>query len=78
MLQTQSYNDVLNMACMLPLREKKQLIRDIQVNVLLEDQAPCQFSTDEMRSILAEAAQEAREGNGTTHADFKREAASWL
>ena len=78
MLQTHSYSDVLNMACRLPISEKKQLIKDIQVNVLLESQAPCQFSEDEMRSLLAEATQEAREGHYTTHKDFKREAASWL
>ena len=33
MMQTQTYSDVLNMAFMLPLREQKQLIKDMQANV---------------------------------------------
>ena len=42
------------------------------------DQAPCQFSIEEMRDILAQSAAEARTEGGISHADFKREVASWL
>ena len=47
MTQTQTYSDVLNMAFMLPLREQKQLIKDMQANVkhpriiVLNDQSHC-------------------------------------
>ena len=44
----------------------------------IEDQAPCRFSQSEMRDILAQSTIEARKGEGTLHADFKREMASWL
>ena len=40
--------------------------------------APCHFSKDEMKSILAESTAEARKGIGTSHEDFKLEMASWL
>lgn len=37
----------------------------------------CRFSTEE-RAILAEATEEARKGQHTTHQDFKKEMMSWL
>ena len=40
--------------------------------------APCHFSKDEMKTILAESTAEARKGLGTSHEDFKLEMASWL
>ena len=46
--------------------------------VVLEEQAPCQFSKNEMRDILAQSVAEARTEGGTLHEDFKREMASWL
>ena len=44
---------------------------------VFEDQAPCRFSKNEMRDILAQSTAEARGGAGTLHEDFKREMASW-
>lgn len=64
MLQTQSYNDVLNMACMLPLREKKQLIRDIEVNIhqLYPNDALCPYTWDELRAGVSEAEEQIAHG----------------
>ena len=59
MTQTQTYSDVLNMAFMLPLREQKQLIKDMQANVkhpriiVLNDQSHCTW--DELRAGVREA-----------------------
>jgi hypothetical protein len=59
MMQTQTYSDVLNMAFMLPLREQKQLIKDMQANVkhpriiALNDQSHCTW--DELRAGVREA-----------------------
>ena len=39
MAQTQTYSQVLNMACMLPLKDKKRLIYDMQVNIAKENAA---------------------------------------
>ncbi len=39
MPQTQTYSQVLNMACMLPLKDKKKLIHDMQVNIAKENAA---------------------------------------
>ena len=51
---------------------------DIKLQPLTSRVAPCQFSKDEMRTILAESTAEACRGLGTSHEDFKREMASWL
>ena len=48
------------------------------INALRDEQAPCQFSENEMREILAQATLDVRAGKGTLHDDFKREMASWL
>lgn len=59
MVQTQTYSDVLNMAFMLPLREQKQLIKDMQANVkhpqitVLNKQRP--YTWDELRAGVREA-----------------------
>ena len=59
MTQTQTYSDVLNMAFMLPLREQKQLIKDMQANVkhprilVLNDQSQCTW--DELCAGVREA-----------------------
>lgn len=45
---------------------------------LTDIEAPCHFSKDEMKSILAESTAEARKGIGTSHEDLKQEMASWL
>ena len=51
---------------------------NIKLQPLKRGIAPCQFSKDEMKTILAESTAEARSGQGTSHEDFKREMASWL
>jgi hypothetical protein len=51
---------------------------NIKLQPLTRVVAPCQFSKEEMRDMLAESTAEARRGMGTSHEDFKREMASWL
>lgn len=51
---------------------------NIKLQPLTRGVAPCQFSKEEMRTMLAESTAEARRGQGTLHEDFKREMASWL
>ena len=51
---------------------------DIKLQPLTHKVAPCQFSKEEMFSILSESTDEARKGARTSHEDFKREMASWL
>lgn len=51
---------------------------DIKLQPLTHKVAPCQFSKEEMFSILSESTDEARKGAATSHEDFKREMASWL
>ena len=51
---------------------------NIKLQPLTRGVAPCQFSKEEMKAMLAESAAEARKGLGTSHEDFKREMASWL
>lgn len=48
MVKTQTYSEVLNMACMLSLKEKKQLIKDMQINVLITANVPSQLAEDEL------------------------------
>ena len=51
---------------------------NIKLQPLTRVVAPCQFSKEEMRDMLAESTAEARRGMGTSHEDFKREMESWL
>ena len=51
---------------------------DIKLQPLTRDVAPCRFTKEEMKEMLAESTAEARKGMGTSHEDFKREMASWL
>ena len=51
---------------------------NIKLQPLSRGAAPCQFTKDEMKAMLAESTVEARKGIGTSHEDFKREMASWL
>ena len=51
---------------------------NIKLQPLTRVVAPCQFSKEEMRDMLAESTAEARRGMGTSHEDFKREMAAWL
>ncbi len=55
-----------------------QRTRKIEILPTMQDLSPCQFTKDEMRTILSESVAEARSGQGTLHEDFKREMASWL
>ena len=50
---------------------------NIKLQPLTRSVAPCQFSKDEMKAMLAESTAETRSGQGTSHEDFKREMASW-
>lgn len=51
---------------------------DIKLQPLTRGVAPCRFTKEEMKEMLAESTAEARKGMGTSHEDFKREMASWL
>ena len=51
---------------------------NIKLQPLTREVAPCQFTKEEMKALLAESTDEARRGMGTSHEDFKREMASWL
>lgn len=51
---------------------------NIKLQPLTRGAAPCQFSKEEMRTMLSESTAEARKGQGTLHEDFKREMSSWL
>ena len=51
---------------------------DINLQPLVGGVPPCRFTKEEMRSMLADSAEEARRGIGTSHEDFKREMATWL
>lgn len=51
---------------------------NIKLQPLTRGVAPCEFSKEEMKVLLAESTAEARQGMGTSHEDFKREMASWL
>ena len=51
---------------------------NINLQPLTRGVAPCHFSKDEMKEMLAASTAEARGGMGTSHEDFKREMASWL
>lgn len=59
-----------------PRRYWSDLKRKLQP--LTRGVAPCQFSKEEMKAMLAKSAAEARKGLGTSHEDFKLEMASWL
>jgi hypothetical protein len=65
MMQTQTYSDVLNMAFMLPLREQKRLIKDMQANVkhpriAIADERP--YTWDELRKGVHEAEEQIARG----------------
>lgn len=62
-----------------PMVEDEQKVSAIirYITSLREEQAPCQFSTQEMSDILAQSTAEMRAGKSTLHDDFKREVASW-
>ena len=47
------------------------------IHLLRDQQAPCQFTEEEMCEALAQATVEARAGKGMTHEDFKQEMALW-
>lgn len=48
------------------------------ISLLRHQTEPCQYTTDEMREILAASIVDVRAGKGTTHADLKNEIAQWL
>lgn len=59
MVQTQSYSNVLNMACLLSLREKEQLIRDVQANIRQLRRA---HTWEELRAGVQEAEEQIARG----------------
>ena len=59
MVQTQSYSNVLNMACLLSLREKEQLIRDVQANIR---QLRRTYTWEELRAGVQEAEEQIARG----------------
>ena len=64
MLQTQTYSQVLNMACLLSLAERKRLIRDVQVRIAEEEVDAIDMLVDD--SLLSVA-----EGRTYTQAEAK-------
>ena len=57
------------------IRKNRTTTTNINLQPLKGVAAPCHFSKDEMKSILAESTDEARKGIGTSHEDFKLEMA---
>jgi len=59
MLQTQTYSQVLNMACLLSLNDKKRLIHDMHVSIAKENAADDLDMIDMLvREQLLESVQE--------------------
>ena len=71
MLQSQSYTNVLNMACLLSLREKEQLIRDMQIRVNHEKR-PQTISREELLARVEAADRRIDAGQFRTHAEAVR------
>ena len=59
MVQTQAYSNVLNMAFMLPIKEQRQLIRDVQIHLNANIQ---HRSWDELRAGVREAEEQIASG----------------
>lgn len=63
MVQTQSYNNVLNLAFMLPIKEQRQLIRDVQIHLSSHlGQDAQSHSWEELRAGVREAEEQIAAG----------------
>jgi len=63
MLQTQTYSQVLNMACMLSLAEQKKLVSDVQTRInhySIDDLHP--YTWEELRAGIREAEDQLTQG----------------
>ena len=63
MVQAQTYTNVLNMAFMLPIKEQKQLIRDVQTNLNRGlDPESHRYTWEELRAGVQEAEDQIAQG----------------
>ena len=63
MVQTQSYSNVLNLAFMLPIKEQRQLIRDVQTNLDHgQETERRRYSWEELRAEVREAEEQIAQG----------------
>lgn len=63
MLQTQSYSTILNLAFMLPIKEQKQLVRDVQIHLKhSREENLHQYSWEELRAEVQEAEEQIARG----------------
>jgi len=56
---------------------KQKMQRVIQFIYHLQDDAPCQYTDDEMRVLLAQATEQTKQGQWISHEDLKAEVLSW-
>ena len=74
MLQTQTYTQVLNMACLLSLAEQKRLVNDMQTfinrNQAKEDMRP--YTWEELRAGIREAEEQLVRGEVYTDEEDDR------
>ena len=73
MLQTQTYSQVLNMACLLSLTEQKRLVSDMQayINHYSEDDLR-PYTWEELRAGIREAEDQLTQGNVYTDEEDDR------
>lgn len=57
---------------------EEKMERVIRFISLLRDDAPCRFSTEEVRSMGLQAVERAQQGIGVSHVDAKKMAAEWV
>jgi len=74
MLQTQTYSQVLNMACLLSLADQKRLVNDVQTiirrNQAEEDVHP--YTWEELRAGISEAEEQLARGEVYTDEEDDR------
>ena len=73
MLQTQTYSQVLNMACMLSLAEQKRLVSDVQTRInhySIDDIRP--YTWEELRAGIREAEDQLAQGKVYTDEEDDR------
>ena len=65
MQQSQTYSQVLNMACMLPLAEQKRLLNDVQTfirHIPLDDNSLQPYTWDELKTRIHESEEQISRG----------------
>lgn len=57
---------------------EKKMQRVLQFIYLLQDDAPCRFSEEEVKAMGHQAVERAKQGIGIPHGEAKKMAAQWL